>query len=280
MLFKRKGIVLFALGFTGFSFFYILPYFYSLYFAFIDNTFNRSFVGFRNFTEVLSNKYFCLALVNTFEFTLIATPVLVMISFILAIVVHSKGPGCMALRFSAIIPVLLPSAAVVMVWNLLFGEDSIIINQLISLSSAFIDENLKKIPIYLFFIWKNTGLNIILFLAGFSSVPGEIYESSEIDGAKGLQKHMYITFPLLLPTIFFVFVISIISTFKIFKEVYLLYGSYPADELYFVQHFMNNHFFKLNYQYLSTGAVIFCFIVYIIVAMGYRVENNLSKGVW
>ena len=121
--------------------------------------------------------------------------------------------------------------------------------------------------------------NMILFMRG-RGIPEELYESCDIEGASFLQKHCYITIPLLLPTTFFVFIISTVNSFKIFKETYLLYGAYPSEALYLVQHYMNNHFQKLNYQNITTGAIIFAAIVYVIVALGFRFENRIVRGIW
>lgn len=258
---------------------HVAPFIFSFYYALIDNTFNKKFVGLGNFIRVLSNKYYRLALKNTFRFTGIAVPLVVLISFLLAVLLASQHKISHVFRTSFIIPILIPSASVVMIWKAIFGKNNFLVE---ALSSIFTlgDNLLYEFPVLMFFLWKNTGLNVILFLAGLMSIPREIYESCDVEGARWFQKHFYVTFPLLLPTTFFTLIISTVNSFKIFKEVYLLYGSYPSEVIYFVQHYMNNHFNKLNYQNLTTGAIIFALIVYIIVALGYRLENRFSRGVW
>lgn len=280
MSYKKKQLWLLVPGLLGFLLFYLAPFIYSFYFSMVDNTFNRKFVRLSNFVMVIKNKYFRLALKNTFEFTGVGVPILVFISFILAILMVNQSDRMSVARMAFVIPILLPSAAIVAIWQILFCENSFIIKSLTNNITWFHNIGLYKIPIYLFFIWKSAGYNMILFISGLLSIPHDIYEACEMDGASGLKKHLYITFPLLLPTTFFVFIISMVNSFKIFKEVYLLYGAYPDTSIYFVQHYMNNHFHKLNYQNLATGAIIFAIIVYIIVALGYKAENRLSKGVW
>ncbi len=280
MSYKKKQLWLLVPGFLGFLLFYLAPFLYSFYFSMVDNTFNRKFVGLSNFVMVIKNEYFRLALKNTFEFTGVGVPILVFVSFILAILMVNQSDRMRFARMAFVIPILLPSAAIVAIWQILFCENSFIMKNLINNIGWFQSSGPYKIPIYLFFIWKNAGYNMILFISGLLSIPHEIYEASEMDGASGLKKHLYITFPLLLPTTFFVFIISMVNSFKIFKEVYLLYGAYPDTSIYIVQHYMNNHFHKLNYQNLTTGAIIFAIIVYIIVAFGYKVENRLNRGVW
>lgn len=246
----------------------------------LENTFTRRFVGLSNYFMLLGNNYFRLALKNTFEFTGIGVPLIVLVSFVLAILMVNHSEKMAISRTVFVIPILLPSAALVLIWQVLFCENSFIMKHFFNNVEWFHSIGLYKIPIYLFFIWKYTGYNMILFISGFLNISQDIYEACEIDGASCLKKHIYITFPLLLPTTFFVIIISLVNSFKIFKEVFLLYGSYPDKSIYIVQHYMNNHFHKMNYQNLTTGAIIFAIIVYGIVALGYKTENRINKGIW
>jgi len=280
MPYKRRGVWLIVPGLAGFLFFYMIPFVYSFYYAVIDNAFNLKFVGISNFIEVVQNKYYILALKNTFEFTVTGVPLLIALSFILAVLVSSQTKKLQFIRAAFVIPILIPSAAVIMIWQVLFGENGFLTGHIAGVISGFMEEGAIKLPIYLFFIWKNTGFNMILFIAGLLSIPAEIYEASQIDGAGTIKRHIYITLPLLMPATFFILVISTVNSLKIFKEIFLLYGAYPNESIYVVQHYMNNHFNKLNYQNLTTGAIIFALIVYIIVLIGYRVENRINREVW
>ena len=190
MSYKKKGLWLILPGLTGFIFFYIAPFIYSFYFAAIDNTFNRNFVGFDNFVKVISNKYYRLALKNTFEFTGTAVPILVILSFVLAVLLASQHKVSEVFRTTFIIPILLPSAAVVTIWHALFNENSLII-KFFSSGLLNLGENaMYKIPVLVFFIWKNTGFNLILFLAGLMNIPKEIYEACDVEGANWFKKHI------------------------------------------------------------------------------------------
>lgn len=280
MLRGKKWLFLLLPGLMGLLVFYVVPFIYSFYFSAVENAFSRKFIGISNFIEILGNKYFRLALKNTFLFTATAVPLLMIISFVLAVLLVSNSQRIGLFKTAFIVPILLPSASVVMIWQVLFSENGFIIQSIAQGLLGLSEKEITKIPIYAFFIWKNAGFNIILFMAGIMSIPKEIYEACDVEGAGFIRKHFQITFPLLLPTTFFVLIISIVNSFKIFKEVYLLYGSYPNESIYFVQHYMNNHFFKMNYQNLASGAIVFALIVYIIVVVGYKVENRLNKGVW
>lgn len=280
MTYRKKQLYLLIPGLCGFLIFYIVPFVYSLYYSMIESAFNHRFVGLSNYIMILQNEYYRLALKNTFQFTAIGVPFLVFISFILAVLMIKVTNKLRICRTAFVIPMLLPSAAIVIIWQVLFSENSIIMKNFFSSIGWLNTLGLYKVPVYLFFIWKNTGYNMILFISGLLSIPEDIYEAGEMDGANSLKKHIYITFPLLLPTTFFVIIISMVNSFKIFKEVYLLFGSYPDTSIYLVQHYMNNHFYKLNYQNLTTGAVIFAVLVYVIVAFGYKTENKLNRSIW
>lgn len=123
------------------------------------------------------------------------------------------------------------------------------------------------------FIWKNIGYNTILFTAGLYSIPTTYYESAAIEGANGIARFKYITWVYLLPTTVLVFIMSIINSFKVFKEIYLIAGGYPHESIYMIQHYMNNMFLSLNYQKLSTAAYIlvtFILILMFILRLGQK----------
>lgn len=280
MTYQKKGLWLLFPGLAGFIVFYLAPFIYSFYYALIENTFTSKFVGLSNFIEVINNRYYMIALKNTFQFTGIGVPALVIISFILAVLLVAGKDRTRLSRAAFVIPILLPSAAVVLIWHVFFGEDSAFMEYFASGLDSVKGLFWQKIPVLMFFFWKNAGFNIILFIAGIMSIPEDIYEACSMEVSNFFKKHYYITFPLLMPTTFFVLIISTVNSFKIFKETYLLYGAYPSESLYLVQHYMNNHFHKLNYQNITSGAIIFATIVYIIVALGFRFENRINRGIW
>ncbi len=270
---ETKSLIIMGLCSFGFILFYLLPFIFSIYYSLINNAFDKKFVWFKNYIEVLQNDYFKLALKNTFQFTFIGVGLLIPISFILSIVIVNLSKSLDFVKSAFFIPMLLPTASVIIIWKILFGDYSYIYELL--------HNNTGRIPIYLLFLWKNCGYNIILFSAAFLSVDKSIYEAASLDGVNTIQKHLYITLPLIFPTVFFIFIISLVNSFKIFKEVYLFYGtSYPQSHLYLVQHYMKNHFDKLNYQNLTTGAIIFAFVVYIIVAIGYKIQDKVASEAW
>jgi hypothetical protein len=129
------------------------------------------------------------------------------------------------------------------------------------------------------FLWKNLGYNMILFMSALCAIPRDIIEVADLEGASGWYKFVHIKLRYLSPTILFVLILSMINSFKIFREVYLLTGNYPQDKLYMLQHFMNNTFNSLDYQKLSAAAVLFALLMIVIMAVLLIVENIFGKDV-
>lgn len=267
--YKKKAMLLFLPGFLGFLVFFVIPLIISFYYTFISNAFEKKFVGFDNYVRVFSNEYFQSALKNTFILSGVGVPLLLVFSFAVAAVFLYLGRAYHFLRLPFLLPMLLPTAGIVLIWQILFEGSQIPL--LVGSQGG------NRLPIYLLFIWKNCGYNIILFMAAISGVPKDCYEASSLDGCSVIKRHFYITLPLITPTLFFIIILSIVNSFKLFREIYLYYGTnYPASSLYVVQYYINNHFNKLNYQDLSTGVIIFASMVFVLVFALYRAEKRFN----
>ena len=133
--------------------------------------------------------------------------------------------------------------------------------------------------VVLLFLWKNLGYNMILFLSALESIPRDIIEVAEMESANNWQIFWNIKIRYLSPTILFVTILSLINSFKIFREVFLLTSGYPYDPLYFLQTFMNNMFGTLDYQKLSTAAIIMALAMIVIIGAMFLVENHFGKDV-
>ena len=121
--------------------------------------------------------------------------------------------------------------------------------------------------VLLLYLWKNTGYSVILLLAGLVTIPEEQYSAADLDGASGWQKFFYITTPQMWYSVFFAIIFSLINAFKCFREIFLIGGTHPNENIYMLQHFLNNSFENLNYAKLyaplhmaKTGHKKFIFI--------------------
>jgi len=269
MKYHKKMLLLIIPSLLGVILFYFLPFCKTFYYAVTDGTLSRRFVGMDNFITVIGNKYYIMALRNTLLFTAVSVSSIVIFSVVISFLLSGVKHDIYDWAF--ILPVLLPTSSIILLWRIVFGEYTDIAKALAATGSNII----MNLPLYLIYIWKYAGFNIVLTTAAITGIDNSIQEAAAIDGANSYVRFKFITLPLAMPVIFYTVVISIVNSFKIFKESILLYGTpYPPDYAYTLQYFMNNHFFKLNYHYLSSGAIIFSLIVYVIVALAHKADKH------
>ena len=261
--------------------FFILPFFVVVYYSVIDNPINRDFVFLENFKEILQNEAFQLASKNTLLFSVVAVPLVVILSLMLAVLLDSKIFYKSQLRASFLCPLMVPTASVVLVWQVMFHRCGTV-NQFLEHFGADPVDWLKTpkgmIVVIIMFLWKNLCYNMILFLAALSNIPGDILEVATLEGAGPVYKFFHLKLRYLSPSILFVTILSLINSFKIFREVYLLTGDYP-DALYMIQHFMNNTFSLLEYQKLSSAAIVMSLVMAVIIAILFAAEYWFGKDV-
>lgn len=275
---RKKSLWLFLLpGLTGLMVFYLLPFLGGIYYSLTDGSIENAFVGLENYRHVWQNEVFLLGLKNTMELSLLCAPLIFLLSFALAAMLKALGDRSAPFRNILLIPYLMPSSALLIVWLLLFdygGPINRIVSALGLERVLWLESSALRVPVVLLYIWKNVGFSVVIFSAALQSVPQPYYEFAALEGANAFQREMKITLPLILPTAFLVFVLAWVNAFKIFKEVYFISGSYPNDAVYTLQHFMNNKFAKLDYQDVTTAAYSFAVIVLCLFGLMY-----LSKSV-
>ena len=278
---KITEISFLAPSVTGVLLFFILPFFVVVYYSVIDNPINHEFVFFDNFVSIVQNEAFLMAAKNTTLFSVIAVPLVVVLSLLLALLLDSKIPFKSQLRASFLCPMMVPTASIVLVWQVMFHKYGTV-NQLLEVfeieSVDWLKTPLGMTVVILMFLWKNLGYNMILFLAAISNIPNDILEVATLEGAGAFYKFFHLKLRYLSPTILFVTVLSLINSFKIFREVYLLIGDYP-DSLYMIQHFMNNTFSLLEYQKLSSSAIIMSLVMVVVIAFLFIAEYWFGKDV-
>lgn len=244
----------------GTAIFFVIPYIRVLYYSLIDNQFRRNFVGLQNYMETLQNEYFQLALKNSLLLIIVCVPLLIVLSLGVSLVLSYGIKWARKTRFAFILPMVIPTASVVLIWRFFWAGETTVL------------------PIYLLFIWKNIGICIVLLTAAFTGIEQSIYEAARLDGANSFILHTKITIPMIMPTVFFVALLSVVNSFKIFKESYLYYGTnYPPDHSYTLQYYMNNNFLKLDYQSLAASAVLTSIIVFLIVIGGISIQRRFRQ---
>ena len=278
MLKKKKSLWLFLLpGLLGLMIFYVVPFVGGIYFSMTDGTIDNRFVWFENYQRVWDNEVFRLGLKNSLELSLLSAPLIFLFAFILAVMLRALREKSLGFRNILLMPYLVPSSALLIIWMILFdfgGPINRVIEAMGGQRVLWLETGALRVPVVLLYIWKNVGFSVVIFSAALSSVPDEYYEFARLEGASVIQQETKITLPLILPTAFLVFVLAWVNAFKIFKEVYFIGGAYPRDEVYTLQHYMNNQFAKLDYQLVTTAAYSFALIVFALFGLLY-----LGKGV-
>lgn len=278
MFVKKKSLWLFLLpGLAGLMVFHLVPFIGGIYFSLTDGTINNNLVWFENYKRLWANQAFQQGLKNSLELSLMSTPIIFLFSFILAVMLKSLRERSLPYRNILLMPYLVPSSALLIIWMVIFDYGGIVNRLLAGLGLErvmWLESGALRVPIILLYVWKNVGFSVVIFSAALQSVPDEYYEFAMLEGAGPIRQARSITLPLILPTAFLVFVLAWVNAFKIFKEVYFIGGAYPRDEVYTLQHFMNNRFSKLEYQDVTAAAYSFALIVLVFFALLY-----LSRGV-
>lgn len=266
----------------GVLIFFIAPLGVVLYQSLIANPFLPEFVGLQNFVSLLDNSAFLRASRNTAVFSAVSVPLAVVIPLLFAMLLMKKIPMKSVFRTVLISPLMVPIASVVLIWEVLFHYNGVVNDWLSVFGIMPIDwfkSDLSQLTIVLLFLWKNVGYNMILFMAALAGIPKDVLEAAELDGAGAVRTFFKIKLPYLFSSIFFVGILSLINSFKVFREVYLLTGDYPYDTLYMLQHFMNNMFRSLDYQKLSCAAILMAIVVSLIIGILIWIDDRLARNI-
>ncbi len=282
---RRKSLIswLFLLpSLLGVLTFFVVPFFVVIYYSMINNPIQKSFVGFKNFVNVWHNSAFLQAGLNTFKFSFVAVPLAVVLSLLLAVVMESRIPGKSYFRSFFLSPLMVPTASVVLIWQVLFNYNGLVNKIIVNMGfdrTDFLKSEHAQVVIIVLFLWKNLGYNMILFMAALASIPKELLEVAALENASKLQVFWHIKVRYMSSTILFVTIMSLINSFKVFREIYLMTGDYPYSSLYMLQHFMNNTFASLDYQKLSAAAIIMFIVVTVLVYIMYQIEDFYGKDI-
>ena len=266
----------------GVCVFFIVPFGVVVYYSLIDGVGSRNFVFLDNFVKLFHNSAFLLAAKNTLTFSAWAVPLAVALSMLLALMLEARIPLKSQFRTFFLSPMMVPVASVVLIWQVLFNHNGTI-NEFLLLFGAdkidWLQSAHSQAVVIILFLWKNLGYFMILFMAGLANIPKELLEVADVEGAGEMYKFFAIKLRYLSPTVLFVTILSLINSFKVFREVYLLTGDYPYETLYMLQHFMNNTFKSLDYQKLSAAAVVMALVMVVLIALLFRAEDWFGKDV-
>ena len=257
---KTTGAWLFlAPSLLGVLVFVMIPFGDALRRSFFDSR-GIAFVGLGVYRGVLANQAFRLAAVNTVRFMGTALPLLMAVSFFLSLLVYQYSRKKSFFKTVLVLPVAVPAASVVLLWRMVFCEQGII-NELFGLQTDWIYGPASFSVLIFAYLWKNTGYQMLLWLAALGGISDELYEAAEVDGAGWLQKLLYITIPQVRKAAGMILFLAVINSFKVFREAYIVAGSYPNDRIYLLQHLFNHWFLNLDVQKMCAAAVLLTIVI-------------------
>jgi len=261
------ALVFLAPSLIGISLFFLIPFIDTVRRSFYDVR-GVNFIGFASYTSVLNNAAFRLAALNTARFVAVSIPLLMVISLGVALLVRAVKGRIFKTTF--LLPLAVPVASIVLLWHAVFNYGGLANSVLMAFGLQPVDfmNTSSAFWVLVFtYLWKNTGYNMILWLAGLDSIPDTLYEAAHVDGATKLQTFRYVTLPCLLPTIGIVSILSLLNSFRVFREAYLVAGAYPHDSMYLLQHLFNNWFQNLDISRLSAGATMMAATLLVIILL-------------
>lgn len=232
----------------------------------------QEWVGIHNYQLIFKNQAFLLAVKNTLRFTAVCLPVLIGLGLFLAVQL-SRLQKIQFLKSCFLFPMAMPAAAIVLVWRMVFSKQgflNLLLNSLHLIPESgpvdYMSTNAAFWVLVFSYVWKNLGYTIVLWLAGIFSIPTDILDAARVDGASEQQCFWQVIFPNLKGTLYTITVLSFLNSFKVFREAYLVAGSYPHESMYLLQHLFNNWFVNLELDKMAAaavcvGTVLFLFIL-------------------
>jgi multiple sugar transport system permease protein len=239
-----------------------------------------NFVGLRNFVQLVHDPTFFRALWNTIYYTLVSVPLGVSISLALALVLNRSLPGMGLLRTLFLIPMISSTVATALLWGLMLDPYIGLINFILQLlhlptSGWLTDVHMAMPAIIIMTVWRGLGYNMVLFLAGLQGVPQELREAARIDGANRLQEFANVTVPMISPTTFFILVISIITSFQVFDQTWVLTKGGPQEATTTLVYYVyQTGFQNLRMGYASAIAYALFFLTLIVVMIQWVTQKR------
>lgn len=249
--------------------FFFLPFFQTVYLSFFDyssNIYAPSAVGIENYLKLFHSPVFYKVLWNTFLYLFIAVPILVIFPLFIAILINQKIRGATIYKILIYLPVIVSIVVAAIAFKWLYADQGILNYFVTKLGFAPVgwltDPKWALLSVALVTIWKGIGYYMIIYLAALMSVPQELYEACDIDGANFLTKHLTVTIPHIMPMIALVTTISSISAMKVFAEIYVMTKGGPLNSSKTIVYYIYERAFEnLDLGYASAMAVVLLVIV-------------------
>ncbi len=233
------------------------------------------FVGLNNYREIFSDALFYKILWNTVVFALSTSIFGVIIPLVLACILNSKIRGAEFYKTAYFLPFITPMVVIGVVWEWIFDPNIGFLNHILHLHINWLyDPHYAMAALIIVSVWKLIGYNMIIFLTGLSGISQSLFEAAKIDGANPFETFKNITVPLLSPTIFFVVIITAISSFQIFDLIYLMTGGGPLDSTNVLVYAI----YKNAFEYFNVGkASAIAYVLFVLILILTLIQWNLRK---
>lgn len=275
----HTGMILVLPSLLGVLVFYVVPFFISLMYTFTRGVVEQHFVGMENFRDLLHNAVFRQAVGNTVSFLILGVPLLLLLSLLLSVILV-KGSFDWQ-RWALLLPFVLPASSLAVAWRSIWGSGGAA-DQLLGLlgvpSVNLLEQGAFPLLLVLYLL-RNVGYISIILMSAIRALPSEYQESYRLDSNSESGYVRYILAPLISPTLLFAGVIAVMNYFLLFRDVYMIYGEAPPGTVYMLQHFMNNNFYKLNYQRLSAAAFLMVLCLSALVAAVLLGQRRIKQNV-
>ena len=249
--------------------FFFIPFFQTVYLSFFDyssSIYHPVAIGFDNYVKLFHSHIFYKVLWNTFVYLFVAVPILVIFPLFIAILINQKIRWVTLYKILIYLPVIVSIVVAAIAFKWLYADQGIL-NYIVTLFGGssvgwLTDPNWALYSVIIVTIWKGIGYYMIIYLAALMSVPQELYEACDIDGANFLTKHLTVTIPHIMPTIALVTTISAISAMKVFAEIYVMTKGGPLNSSKTIVYYIYERAFEnLDLGYASAMAVVLLIIV-------------------
>ena len=251
--------------------FFFIPFFQTIWLSFFDyssSIYNPSFNGIDNYIKLFKEPIFYKVMFNTFMYLIIAVPFLVIFPLFIAILINQKIKGITLYKILIYLPVIISIVVAAIAFKWLYANEGVL-NYLLSVFNIdaigwLTDTKWALFSVALVTIWKGIGYYMMIYLASLMSVPQDLYEAVDIDGANFWHKHLTVTIPHIMPTIALVSTISTISAMKVFAEIYVMTKGGPLNSSKTIVYYIYERAFEnLDLGYASALAVVLLIVVMI-----------------
>ncbi len=262
--------------------FFFIPFFETIVLSFFDynsNIYHPQFVSLANYIELLKSPVFYKVLWNTFLYLIVAVPFLVVFPLIIAIMINQKIKGITLYKILIYLPVIVSIVVAAIAFKWLYAQQGILNYAMDILHLPAIgwltDPRFSLYSVILVTIWKGIGYYMMIYLSALMSVPKDLYEACEVDGANPIVKHLTVTLPHLMPTIGLVTMVSSISAMKVFVEIYVMTKGGPLDASKTIVYYIYERAFEnLDLGIASAASVILLVIVLVMSVLNFTLFEN------